>query len=54
MWANRKNPRTACIDMLTEDAIKPESTGMVTLYLHPLHSAYLANDREAIRHLRGA
>jgi hypothetical protein len=28
--------------------------GMVALYLHLLHNAYLANDREAIRHLRGA
>lgn len=28
--------------------------GMVALYLHLLHNAFLANDREAIRHLRGA
>jgi hypothetical protein len=28
--------------------------GMVALYLHLLHNAFLANDREAIGHLRGA
>ena len=28
--------------------------GMVALYLHLLHKAFLANDGEAIRHLRGA
>ena len=28
--------------------------GMVALYLHVLHNAFLANDREAIWHLRGA
>lgn len=28
--------------------------GVVALYLHVLHNAFLANDREAIRHLRGA
>lgn len=28
--------------------------GVVALYLHVLHNAFLANDREAVRHLRGA
>jgi hypothetical protein len=31
-----------------------EQAGVVALYLHVLHNAFLANDREAIRHLRGA
>jgi len=25
MWANRKNPRTPCIIMLTEESINPDS-----------------------------
>jgi len=25
MWANRKKPRTACMEVFTEDDIKPES-----------------------------
>jgi hypothetical protein len=25
MWANRKKPRTACIEVVTEEAISPDS-----------------------------
>jgi hypothetical protein len=25
MWANRKNPRTVCIEVLTEEVISPDS-----------------------------
>ncbi len=27
MWANRKNPRTACIIVVTEESIRPATPG---------------------------